>query len=234
LVELVWRNGMTRPISQEAQMNTMLILPGNAAGKGKYPDEHGNTDVAWPTGALHRDAAREYALRRSYEPEVVEVLGGGHPQSEKSPQANKAIEKFLGNRAITAFFGFSGGGGNLMYILERLAKDKPQELSRIELLVVLGAHEWPRNEFELSKFTALIQKGNKRLPAGAVPARPPIWKLEYRNNPPPDHPVVPKGAGSHMFGPEWLLWLLEANRFIAKHPSLVGGPGPYLKPPQRP
>lgn len=213
-------------------MNTMLILPGNASGKGKYPDEHGNTDVAWPNGALHRDAAREYALRRSFEPEVLEVPG--HPQGETSKQSNKAIEKFLGNRAITAFYGFSGGGINLAYILQRLAREKPHELSRIELLVVLGSPERPRSDFEPSKFAPVIDKFNKRLKPGALQAKPPNWKLEYRTNPPGDHPVVPKGAGAHMFGPEWLLWLLDSDRFIAKHPSLVGGPGPYLKPPQRP
>jgi hypothetical protein len=214
-------------------MNTMLILPGNAAGKGKYPDEHGNTDVEWPTGALHRAAAREYALRKSYEPDVIEI--SGRPQGEHSPQADKAIEKFLGNTAITAFFGFSGGGINLMYILDRLAEENPEELHRIELVVVLGAPEKPEKEYKLSKYRALVEKHNKRLPARAAPAQLPKWTLEYRINPPPDHPVVPKkGLDSHMFGPEWLLWLLASDRFIAKHPSLLGGPGPWLKKPEKP
>jgi hypothetical protein len=31
----------------------MLILRGNSADAGTYPDEQGNTNVAWPIGALH-------------------------------------------------------------------------------------------------------------------------------------------------------------------------------------
>src|SRR6266852_889991 len=38
----------------------MLIMRGNAAGKGTYEDENGNTP-AWPKGALHEGPAIEYA-----------------------------------------------------------------------------------------------------------------------------------------------------------------------------
>jgi hypothetical protein len=140
---------------------------------------------------------------------------------------------------ITAFYGFSGGGGNLMYILDRLARENPETLSRIELVVVLGAPEWSQEEYELSKYNELLKKYNKRHPDKQVPLA--NWELEYRKNPPPGHPVVlkdPKDPSkyldSHMFGPEWLLWLHSAEWFLRRHPSLLGGPGPNLKPPDKP
>ena len=45
----------------------MLILRGNWAPAGNYPDEKGNTNVAWPLGALHVQAASDYARMRVYE-----------------------------------------------------------------------------------------------------------------------------------------------------------------------
>lgn len=220
----------------EARMNRMLILPGNAAGKGKYPDEQGNMDVAWPTGALHRNAAKEYAMRKGYVPQVLEI--SGKPQSETSPQANKVVELFLGDQAVTAFYGFSGGGINLMHILDRLASKNPETLHRIELVVALGAPEVKQEEYETSKYNKILEKHNKRLKAGASPAKLVNWVLERRENPPPDHPVVPVATDGkrhpHMFGPEWLLWLLSSEAFIRRHPSLLGGPGPWLRPPVKP
>jgi hypothetical protein len=216
-------------------MRRMLILPGNAAAAGKYPDEQG-IKIAWPTGALHRGAAREYAWLKGYVPQVVEK--SGWPQKETSPQAEEAVRWFLADQLfnlVTAFYGFSGGGGNLMHILDRLARENPETLYRIELVVVLGAPEWSQEEYELSKYNELLKKYNKRHPDKQVPLA--NWELEYRKNPPPDHPVVPKdpkGLDSHMFGPEWLLWLHSAEWFLRRHPSLLGGPGPWLKPPVTP
>ncbi len=47
-------------------MNKMLILRGNAAAKaGIYPDEQGNK-IEWPIGALHVEAAEEYAKRKGF------------------------------------------------------------------------------------------------------------------------------------------------------------------------
>jgi hypothetical protein len=40
----------------------MLILRGNSAPAGTYPDEQGK-NIAWPFGALHVPAASEYANR---------------------------------------------------------------------------------------------------------------------------------------------------------------------------
>jgi hypothetical protein len=42
------------------------------------------------------------------------------------------------DKAIVAFYGFSGGGYNVRHILDRLVKEKPAALSRIKWLVVIG------------------------------------------------------------------------------------------------
>jgi hypothetical protein len=55
-------------------------------------------------------AATEYARRSGYEGVVLDVPG--QPQSQKSPQATAALKKFLEDQAVTAFYGFSGGGYN--------------------------------------------------------------------------------------------------------------------------
>ena len=69
----------------------MVILRGNSAKAGKYPDEQGKTP-AWPKGALHVKAATDYAEREGYEPIVLDVPG--QPQSRQSPQAKAALKAF--------------------------------------------------------------------------------------------------------------------------------------------
>src|SRR5580704_15610414 len=96
----------------------MLILRGNSAPAGSYPDEQGK-NIAWPIGALHVWAATEFARRSGYEPIVLDKPG--QPQGEKSPQATAALKTFFEDQAICAFYGFSGGGYNLKHILDYLA-----------------------------------------------------------------------------------------------------------------
>ncbi len=174
-------------------MRKMIILRGNSAGAGTYPDEQGNT-IAWPNGALHVGAANEFARRKGYDPVVLDKPG--QPQSKTSPQANAAVELFLGNPEVAAFYGFSGGGYNMRHILDRLSEENPDELWRIELVVILGAPLQPASAFEAGKYNRTLKKKN------IVPGS---WTVIYRTNPPADHAVVPKGAMAHMFGPEWLL-----------------------------
>src|SRR5260370_33015788 len=118
----------------------MLILRGNSADAGTYPDEQGK-NIAWPQGALHVWAAREYAKRKDYEPVVLDIPG--HPQSETSPQATEALKRFLNDTSFKAFYGFSSGGYNLRYILTSLATNHPETLDRMETVVVLGAPKQP-------------------------------------------------------------------------------------------
>jgi hypothetical protein len=178
----------------------MLILRGNSANAGTYPDEQGN-NIAWPVGALHVWAASEYARRNHYEPVVLDIPG--QPQSETSPQATEALKRFLdADQSVTAFYGFSGGGYNLWWILLSLAKNHPETLHRIDLVVVLGAPKKLKPEYEPSKYNELVKKSG--YPANWEPGK---WDVVYRTNPPESAlpKFVPKGTETHMFGPEALL-----------------------------
>lgn len=177
----------------------MVILRGNAAKAGHYPDEQGKT-IAWPIGALHVKAASDYAKRRGYDPIVLDVAG--HPQSQHSPQAKAALKAFHEDESVAAFYGFSGGGYNLRHILEYMAANEPQSLRRIKLVVVIGA---PFNEgkkiFVPSRYNALVSKEAKGDGWQAAD-----WEVIYREN--PKKSQMPRGledVGTHMFGPDALL-----------------------------
>ena len=57
----------------------ILILRGNSAGAGTFPDEEGQ---GGPTGALHVRAASEYARSMPFERIVLDVPG--QPQGQDS------------------------------------------------------------------------------------------------------------------------------------------------------
>jgi len=175
-------------------MSKMLILRGNSAPAGSYPDEQGNK-IAWPIGALHVWAASEYARRKNFDPVVLDKPG--QPQGQHSPQGTAALTLFLQDEAVTAFYGLSGGGYNMRHILDFLVSKHPETLSRIDLVVVLGAPLQPQSAYEKSTYNKLLKKG--------IPAAK--WDLEYRTNPPRSAlpKYVPKDTDTHMFGPEWLL-----------------------------
>jgi len=180
----------------------MLILRGNSAAAGSYPDEHGDK-IAWPNGALHVEAAKEYARRKGYEPIVLDVPG--QPQSETSPQATQALKRFLADEDVTALYGFSGGGYNMRYILLSLAKNHPETLHRIDRVVVLGAPRQPESAYYASTYNQVAKEHKRKgAPTDWKPAK---WDLVYRVDPPksalPDD--VNKDLETHMFGPEALL-----------------------------
>jgi hypothetical protein len=177
----------------------MLILRGNAAKQGTYPDENGSK-IAWPKGALHVHAATEYAKSKGYEPAVLDVPG--FPQGQKSAQVKAALKQFFEDMGITAFYGFSGGGYNLRHILEYLVSNKPEALRRIDLIVVLGAPEQPRSKFEASRYNKVAM--SKVHPGHWEPVK---WELVYGTNPPKSAlpPGLPNGLDTHMFGPDVLL-----------------------------
>jgi hypothetical protein len=177
----------------------MLILRGNSAGPGSYPDEKGNQKVAWPIGALHVQAASSYARSRGYEPVVLDKPG--QPQSQHSPQATAAIKAFLDDEAVAAFYGFSGGGYNLKHVLDFLAWHNPTTLHRIALVVVIGApNPEGKRAFAPSQFNAVARRKVRQLEAAD-------WEVVYRTN--PDRKQMPSGLpkdlSTHMFGPDVLL-----------------------------
>jgi hypothetical protein len=155
-------------------MPKMLILRGNSGPN--YPDESGKPHN-YDKGALHEQAAVEYARRKGYQGIVLDISGDPDRSPGKtratSPQTLLALTTLAGDDSITGLYGFSGGGYNVWWILRVL---DPKVLSRLKLVVVLGAPDRPPSEYEARNFGA-------------------DWELVYRKDPPQ----------GHMFGPEQLL-----------------------------
>jgi hypothetical protein len=191
----------------------MLILRGNPAPKGKYPDEHGNY-LAWPKRALHEWAASEYARRMHYKPVVLDIPG--LPQSETSPQSTEALKQFLEDQSVCAFYGFSGGGINLRHILHSLAKNHPEILERIQMVVVIGAPEHPKSDYHNSTINDMAKKEMAKKHIDATNWAPAHYWLIYMTNPTGKW-ILPKGVPQdtslHMFGPEWLL---STEKFVER------------------
>ena len=131
----------------------MLILRGKA---GNY----GGRD--WPRGALDEPPALEYARRRGYVGEVLDVAGVA---ASSSHQTKMALAEFHRDPSVTALYGFSAGGYNVLHIINALA---PTERTRLRLIVVLGA---PGNSPDLYKGS---------------------WELVYRTDPPGGHMDGPR------------------------------------------
>jgi hypothetical protein len=186
---------------------TMLILRGNAAEAGIFPDAQGKK-IAWPFGALHEDAAIAYARRLCYDGVVIQEAG--RPQSQTSPQAIATLKKFAEDTTVTAFYGFSGGGYNVRHVLNFLASNQPESLRRIDRIVVLGSPgkddegnptstKWM---YKPSVFNAIARKKVKPDKWDDVK-----WDVVYELDPPSSAlpKGLPKGMGTHMFGPDVLL-----------------------------
>ncbi len=195
----------------------MVILPGNAdpSGDKKYPDEKG-VPAKWPDGALHETFAREYARRLGCD--AIVVHKSGWPQTEHSPQTEAAMDLFKANNDIAALYGFSGGGYNVKHILARLARERPEDLQGIHLVVVLGSpnSQHDGSIYEASKYDADAEKTYRRRhakdPKPPTPWKKLSWVVIYRENPSmKDLPASVRelakraGQGTHMFGPEALL-----------------------------
>jgi hypothetical protein len=131
----------------------MLILRGIA---GHYSGRD------WPRGALDEPPALEYARRRGYVGEVLDVAGA---TGENSPQTQMALARFHRDETVAALYGFSGGGYNVLHIIKALPH---AELARLRLVVVLGAPNNPSH----------LYKGS--------------WELVYRLDPPGGHMDGPR------------------------------------------
>ena len=135
-------------------MMKMLILRGIA---GHYDGKD------WPRGALDEPPALEYAKRRGYEGEVLDVAGG--PTGPSSQQTRMALEAYRNDSDFAALYGFSGGGYNALHVIHALTD---AERKRLKLVVVLGS---PLNP--------------------AVRYNGP-WELVYRLDPPGGHMAGPR------------------------------------------
>ena len=182
---------------------TMLILRGNDAGAGNYPDEQGKI-VAWPKGALHEKAARAFAKQLGYDDVVVDAPG--KPQSQHSPQTKAALKAFHELDADTkvGLYGFSGGGYNVLHILAFMAEREPRSLQRIDRVVVIGSpnKQGGKAIYKAAVFNALVSRKAKGKDWKAL-----NWEVIFRENP---HPAqlpngLPAHTPTHMFGPDVLL-----------------------------
>jgi hypothetical protein len=155
-------------------MPKMLILRGNSGAS--YPDESGKAHN-YQHGALHEQAAVEYARRKGYDGIVLDI--SGDPDRHRgatratSPQTLLAKTTLEADDAMSGLYGFSGGGYNVWWILHALG---PKVLTRLKLVVVLGAPDRAASEYEAKLFGG-------------------DWDLVYRKDPPQ----------GHMFGPDRLL-----------------------------
>lgn len=133
----------------------------------------------YPRGALDEESAKEYAKRRGYDPEVLDVSGETQ-KDHKPPQVRAALARFSRQPTVTALYGFSGGGYNTYWILKALA---PEDRSRLQLIVVLGVevNKASRDLYDKKAFGA-------------------NWELVYH----PDWPHV-----DHIDGPKMLLKTLH-------------------------
>jgi hypothetical protein len=131
----------------------MLILRGIA---GHYAGRD------WPRGALDEPSALEYARRRGYVGQVLDVAGATGP---KSRQTQMALAEFRRDRTVNALYGFSGGGYNVLHIIHALTH---AERARLQLAVVLGAPRSP----------SALYRGP--------------WELVYRLDPPGGHMDGPR------------------------------------------
>ena len=66
-----------------------------------------------PRGQLDDRSALEYALRIGLQGEVLDVAGDA---GADSTQVRMALDRIRGDKAITAIYGFSGGGYNARLI----------------------------------------------------------------------------------------------------------------------
>ena len=105
--DFLWRKPQPKPIAQApspsptaapAKLPTMLILRGIAG-------HFGGRD--WPRGALDEPPALEYARRRGYVGEVLDIDGATGPQSR---QVRMCAEEIRKRDDVVALYGFSGGG----------------------------------------------------------------------------------------------------------------------------
>lgn len=117
-------------------MKTMLILRGIAAADKRFVDEAG-VGKAWPRGALHETPALEYAKRRGFVGEVLDVRGNTGASSIQVVEALKRIRDASKN-PVGAIYGFSGGAFNAVHIWRAL---KPAERAGITDVAILGAPE---------------------------------------------------------------------------------------------
>src|SRR5262245_8156192 len=101
----------------------------------------GIADSEHPRGQLDDQSALEYAQRLGFRGEVLEVAADA---GAGSPQVTMALARIRGDVAVTAIYGFSGGGYNARTIWRQL---NAAERGRIRKVVVIGSPEVGKADF---------------------------------------------------------------------------------------
>jgi hypothetical protein len=211
-----------------AKNGKMVILRGNSDpdGSQEYPDRFGKP-AKWPIGALHVEAAEDYARKRDYEPKTLPLEG--QQSGYKGKQVQEFLKLFagltLGKKSyeidmeftpdldIHALYGFSGGGYNVYWILNFLAENQPDDLQRINLVVVLGLDKENKRkaDYEWPKYQAIAKKHRVHQQQWSSDKWKNGWETIYHTN--PDRKLLPSTlpkeirdkVSTHMFGPDVLV-----------------------------
>jgi hypothetical protein len=93
----------------------------------------GVADSENPNGQLDDQSALEYARRVGFRGEILDVAA---ETNGDGTQARLGLERIRHDKAITAIYGFSGGGYSARLIWEKL---HPAERNRIRKVVVIGS-----------------------------------------------------------------------------------------------
>ena len=157
-----------------AKNGKMVILRGTSdpSGANKFPNEFGKP-AKWPIGALHVQAAEDFARKRGYEPKTLGLEG--QQSVYKGKQVREFLKLFagltLGHKSyeidmeftpdldIHALYGFSGGAYNVYWILNFLAENQPEDLQRINLVVLgLDKANARKADYAWPKYQAIARK----------------------------------------------------------------------------
>jgi hypothetical protein len=210
-----------------AKNGKMVILRGTSdpSGANKFPDEFGKP-AKWPIGALHVQAAEDYARKRGYEPKTLGLEG--QQSGYKGKQVREFLKLFagltLGHKSyeidmeftpdldIHALYGFSGGAYNVYWILNFLAENQPDDLQRINLVVVLGLDKANarKADYAWPKYQVIARKHRVHSATWDQNKWKNGWETIYHTD--PDRSLLPTTlpkeirdkVKTHMFGPDVL------------------------------
>jgi len=158
--------------------------------KGSGTDEERQKGKTF--GALHDLYAKKFAEWNHYDPEVLNVSGEAYTQrmAPMIPQVQAALTRLKGKggKDYKALYGFSGGGYNILPILEHLS---PGERDNLDIVIVLAA-------------PGSVEAYKKLLPARSD-GTPRVIYYDGKSGDSSSYNLPPFASDKHMFLPWWLL-----------------------------
>jgi hypothetical protein len=101
--------------SQVAGSETMAPKNAHLAGNCGYLFGRVRQEPLLRAGGIARGGRKKYAILKGYEAKVLDVSGDN--AGPRSKQTQEALKWFRQDNSVAAFYGFSGGGYNLLHIL---------------------------------------------------------------------------------------------------------------------